>query len=145
MESKNHNNPPGVLPNFCHLGTSLRAILAIEAGALFAALAASPGISAGFALFAERSILVQPALLLTVLVLCLAGPLFRKPAYLYGLAAMFAIGVAIPVATSFMLLRLFQGVQVLTPLQTAAFSAVLAGLLLVYFHLRSKALSPAVS
>lgn len=145
MESKNHNNPPGVLPNFCHLGTSLRAILAIEAGALFAALAASQGISAGFALFAERSILVQPALLLTMLVLCLAGPLYRKPAYPYGMAAMFAIGVAIPVATSFMLLRLFQGVQVLTPLQTAAFSAALAGLLLTYFHLRSKALSPAVS
>jgi Predicted signal transduction protein with a C-terminal ATPase domain len=145
MQSKNHNNPPGVLPNFCHLGTSLRAILAVEAGALFAAFAASPGFAEGLVLFAERSVLIQPAVMLTLLLLCLAGPLIRKPAYPLGMAAVFLIAVLVPTLTSALLLWLLPGSTVLTPAQTGAFSAALAGLLLIYFHLRSKALSPAVT
>lgn len=145
MQSKNHNNPPGVLPNFCHLGTSLRAILAVEAGAVFAALAAASDLAGGLALFAERSVLIQPALLLTLLALCLASPLLRKPAYPLGMAALFFAATLIPWLTSLLLVWLLPGSQILTPAQTAAFSAALAGLLLIYFHLRSKALSPAVT
>jgi two-component system sensor histidine kinase AlgZ len=145
MQSKNHNNPPGVLPNFCHLGTSLRAILAVEAGALFAALAGSADLFAGLDLFAERSGLIQPALLLTLLALCLAGPLMRRLSYRAGLAAMFLIASAIPGATCLMLAGLLLGTQILTLAQTTAFSASLSALLLIYFHLRGKALSPAVT
>jgi two-component system sensor histidine kinase AlgZ len=133
------------LPNFCHLGTSLRAILAVEAGALFAALAGSAELAGGLALFAERSVLIQPALLLTLLALCLASPLTRKLPYQGGMAALFLIAIAAPGLASFSLHWLLPGSQILTPVQTAAFSAALAGLLLVYFHLRGKALSPAVT
>ena len=145
MQSKNHNNPPGVLPNFCHLGTSLRAILAVEAGALFAALASAADVADGLALFAERSVLIQPALLLALLVLCLASPLIRKLAYPLGMAALLVTATLIPSLTSLLLIWLLPGSHILTPLQTGAFSAALASLLLIYFHLRSKALSPAVS
>ncbi len=145
MQSKNHNNPSGVLPNFCHLGTSMRAILAVEAGALFAALAAGAGISDGLNLFAERSALIQPVLLLTLLALCLAGPFTRKLPYAYGMAAVFLIATAIPCLAATPLSWLLPGSSTLTPLQTGAFSASLAGILLIYFHLRSKALSPAVT
>lgn len=145
MQSKNHNNPPGVLPNFCHLGTSLRAILAVEAGALFAALAGAPDLAGGLALFAERSVLIQPALMLTLLTLCLAGPLIRKPAYPTGMAALFLIAICVPGLVSWLLVWLLPGSSILQPSQTIAFSAALAGLLLAYFHLRSKALSPAVT
>jgi two-component system sensor histidine kinase AlgZ len=145
MQSKNHNNPPGVLPNFCHLGTSLRAILAVEAGALFAALAGSPDVSAGFSLFAERSVLIQPALLLTLLALCLASPFARRLAYPFGMATLFVIATVVPGSACLLFVWLLPGTQILTPVQTTAFSAALATLLLVYFHLRGKALSPAVT
>jgi two-component system sensor histidine kinase AlgZ len=145
MQSKNHNNPPGVLPNFCHLGTSLRAILAVEAGALFAALAGAPDLSGGGALFAERSVLIQPALLLTLLTLCLTSPLIRKLAYPTGMAILLLIATAVPSLTSLLFNGLLPASHILTSLQTAAFSTVLAGLLLIYFHLRGKALSPAVT
>lgn len=145
MKSKNHNNPPGVLPNFCHLGTSLRAILAVEAGALFAALAGAANVADGLRLFAERSVLIQPALLLSLLLLCLGGPLFRKPAYPLGMAAIFLLASLVPALVSRSLLWLLPDSGILRPLETGAFSAVLAGLLLIYFHLRGKALSPAVA
>jgi two-component system sensor histidine kinase AlgZ len=145
MQSKNHNNPPGVLPNFCHLGTSMRAIVAVEAGSLFAALAASPDLSSGLALFAERSMLIQPALLLTLLALCLAGSLLSRLAYASGLAALFLIATAVPSLASSLLNWLLPDSQILDPVQTAAFGATLAALLLIYFHLRGKALSPAVT
>ena len=145
MQSKNHNNPPGVLPNFCHLGTSLRAILAVEAGALFAAWANAADVAEGLALFAERSALIQPALLLTLLLLCLGGGRINKLAYPAGMAAMFLAATLIPCLTSWLLQWALPGSQVLGILQTAAFSAAMAALLLIYFHLRSKALSPAVT
>jgi two-component system sensor histidine kinase AlgZ len=145
MQSKNHNNPPGVLPNFCHLGTSLRAILAVEAGALFAALASAADLPGGLVLFAERSVLIQPALLLTLLTLCLATPLIRKLPYAAGMAAVLAIAAAAPGLASLLLGRMLPDSQTLNLVQTTAFSASLAGLLLIYFHLRGKALSPAVT
>ncbi len=144
-QSKNHNNPPGVLPNFCHLGTSLRTILAVEAGALFAALAASSDAPAGLALFAERSALIQPALLLTLLFLCLAGRLIRKPAYPFGMASLLLVAILVPSLAAALLQRLLPESTTLSPIQTSAFSAALAVPLLLYFHLRSKALSPAVT
>jgi len=144
-QSKNHNNPPGVLPNFCQLGTSLRAILAVEAGALFAALAASADIANGLRLFAERSVLIQPALLLTLLILCLASPLSKRLSYAAGMALTFLLAASIPGLAAMSLTWLLPGSDILSPLQTGAFSASLAALLLVYFHLRGKALSPAVT
>jgi two-component system, LytTR family, sensor histidine kinase AlgZ len=145
MQSKNHNNPPGVLPNFCHLGTSLRAILAVEAGAMFSALAnaATPG--EGYELFTERSVLIQPALLITILGLCLAAPLLRRLDYRAGLAALFSLGSTLPCLVAVLLGKALPDTGLLTPLQTFAFSTALSGLLLVYFHLRGKALSPAVT
>jgi two-component system sensor histidine kinase AlgZ len=123
----------------------MRAILAVEAGALFAALAGSPDLSGGLALFAERSVLIQPALLLTLLTLCLTSPLLRRLPYPAGMSILFVIAAIIPSLVSFLLNWLLPDSKILTPGQTAAFSAALAGVLLVYFHLRGKALSPAVT
>jgi len=145
MQSKNHNNPPGVLPNFCHLGTSLRVILGVEAGALFAALATSANLENGFSLFAERSVLIQPALMLSLLVLCLSSPLVRRLPYPSGMAVVFLIAVAVSTFSVTLIHRMLPGSNLLTPVQSGAFSAALAGLLLIYFHLRGKALSPAVT
>ena len=145
MQSKNHNNPPGVLPNFCHLGTTLRVILAVELGAMLAALADMPTLQDALALFTERSALLQPALLFTLLALCLASPLLRHLNYPLALTGMFVLGTLTPVLFTTLLDRFWLGLDLLTHAQTVFFSAVVTTLLLSYFHLRNKALSPAVT
>lgn len=145
MQSKNHNNPPGVLPNFCHLGTTLRVILAVELGAMLAALADMPTLHDALALFTERSALIQPALLFTLLLLCLASPLLRRLGYPLALAGLFTLATLTPVLSTILFDRVWPGLELFTPAQTVIFSAVMATLLLSYFHLRSKALSPAVT
>lgn len=145
MQSKNHNNLPGVLPNFCHLGTSLRVMLAVETGAIFAALADSPTLAYALNQFTERSVLIQPALLTTILILCLLSPGLRRLNYPAGLAGLFITGTATPWLMGWLFSSSGLGYGLPTPLQTAVFSAVMSVLLLGYFHLRSKALSPAVA
>lgn len=145
MQSKNHNNPPGVLPNFCHLGTSLRVILAVETAAMLAALADMPSVADALVLFVERSTLIQPALLLTLLGLCLASPLLRRLHYVPAMSAVFMLGLGVPLLTNLLLGSLLSGLGLPTLLQTCFFSGVMAALLLAYFHLRGKALSPAIT
>jgi two-component system, LytTR family, sensor histidine kinase AlgZ len=145
MQSKNHNNQPGVLPNFCHLGTSLRVIIAVEVASLFATLADATSLANGLATFSERSALIQPSLLLTLLAICLASPLIRKLDYLPGMTAFFAVGATVPAMAAALLSWLLPDASLLSPWQTLGFSVSVSGVLSGYFHLRGKALSPAVT
>jgi two-component system sensor histidine kinase AlgZ len=145
MQSKNHNNRPGVLPNFCHLGTSLRVIVAVETAALFAAFADSSSLNEGLLSFSERSALVQPALLLTLLTLCLISPFVRTLNYLRGMLVYFFTAVLVPVLVTWILNHLLPDASLLGPFQTLIFSVLMGTLLAGYFHLRGMALSPAVT
>ncbi|MGO9445323.1 MAG: sensor histidine kinase [Thiobacillaceae bacterium] len=145
MQNKNHNNRDGVLPNFCHLGVSLKILLSVEIAALGAAWAATGGIATALVQLTEQSALLQPALLLTLTALCLFGPLMRKLAYSTGLAATFALAIAVPNVVYLGVGGLFRAPRLASLLNVSAFSATLAVLLLGYFHLRSKALSPAIT
>jgi two-component system, LytTR family, sensor histidine kinase AlgZ len=145
VQSKNHNNRDGVLPNFCHLGVSLKILLSVEIAALGTAWAATGGIATALVQLTEQSALLQPALLLTLTALCLFGPLLRKLAYSTGLAATFALAVLVPNAVYLLVGGLFRAPRLASLLDVSAFSATLAVLLLGYFHMRSKALSPAIT
>lgn len=145
MQSKNHNNQPGVLPNFCHLGTSLRVIIAVEGGALFAAFAGATSLRDGLLAFSEWSALIQPALLITLLTLCLASPWARKLDYLPGMGVFFSVGTTAPTVAATLFTWLLPDAELLSPVQTLVFSALASGILTGYFHLRGKALSPAVT
>ncbi len=69
----------------------------------------------------------------------------RKLPYPAGMAALVMTGITITTLTASMLHWMLPESQMLTPFQAAAFSAALGSLLLIYFHLRGKALSPAVT
>lgn len=133
------------MPNFCHLGTSLRVIVATEATALFAVFADSPDLKEGLLAFSERSALIQPALLLTLLVLCLASPVVRKLDYRRGMSVIFLTAAIVPVLTTLAFNWLLPDAGLLTPAQTLAFSILMGTVMCGYFHLRGMALSPAVT
>lgn len=145
MQNKNHNNHDGVLPNFCHLGVSLKTLLTVEAAAYALLWAAGGGPLAGFLRLIEQSAVLQPALLITLAMLCLTGPWLRKLAYSTGLAMVIALAALIPNLIYLGATRLYSQTPLASPVEVTAFSTLLAVLLLGYFHQRSKALSPAIT
>ena len=145
MRNKNHNNQDGVLPNFCHLGVSLKIILAVEAAAYAQAWAASGGPVGALGLLMGQSALLQPALLLTLVTLCLSGRALRNLSYSAGLAVVFGQTLTITLLVCLMTRRMFGDIAQASLIDALAFAGTLTGLLLGYFHLRSKALSPAIT
>lgn len=145
MESRNHNNRPVELPNFCHLGVNLRIALTAEA-ALAAGVAARVADAAAFrAEFIELSALAQPALLLTLLALCAAGRWLRGLPYRMGAGATLALGAAVPLLATLWLGPLLSDTRAFPPAGVAAFALALGAGLLAYFNLRARALSPAIT
>ncbi|MEK6662736.1 MAG: histidine kinase [Pseudomonadota bacterium] len=146
MPSINQNNAyPVTLPDFCNLGVMLRVLVIVNLMGLAAALVRVQGYAAVWGELQQVSLMMQPALLLCLALLCgLKKPLLRLP-YHYGVAAVLAIALACVTAVHVLLLNrifMFEGAGwldhawLLTGLTTAT--------LLVYFNMRSRILSPAI-
>ncbi len=145
MKRKNHNNRQVELPNFCHLGVNLRIALTVEAALVAGVVARAADADAFWAEFIALSALAQPALLLTLVVLCGAGRWLRSLSYRAGLAATLALGVAVPLLTALWLNPLLGGMPAIPLAGVAAFALLLGAGLLAYFNLRARALSPAIT
>ena len=133
------------LPNFCHLGVNLRIALTAEAALAASVIARARDGAAFWAEFIALSALAQPALLLTLLALCAAGRWLRSRTYPAGVAITLAISLAVPMGMASWLGPLTRDVETYTPLTVGLFALMLGGGLLVYFNLRARALSPAIT
>ena len=145
MEKRNHNKHPAELPNFCHLGVSLRIALTVE---LALALAVIARVSNGVAFrdeFIALSALAQPALLLTLLSLCALSRWLRAQPYRLGLTLTLLIAVSIPLLLADWMDALLPDLARLPFWGLAGFVLTLSAGLLSYFNLRARALSPAIS
>ena len=145
MKRKNHNNRQVELPNFCHLGVSLRIALTVETALVAAVIARTPDVPAFWTEFIELSALAQPALLLTLLALCLAGRWLRSQPYRLGVAFTLVLGTLVPVLATLWLSPLLSGLAVVSLAGVGAFSLLIGAALLAYFNLRDRALSPAIT
>jgi two-component system sensor histidine kinase AlgZ len=145
LQKKNHSNRDGVLPNFCHLGVSLKILLAAEAAVFVQGWAASGGPASAFDYLVNRSALLQPALLTTLAILCILATFLRRLSYPVGLAVTFCLSVTIPCLVYLAAARLLEDANRASLLDVMMLSGTLSSLLLGYFHLRSKALSPAIT
>ncbi|MHB1186328.1 sensor histidine kinase [Thiobacillus sp.] len=145
MKRKNHNNRQVELPNFCHLGVNLRIALTVEAALVAGVVARVADAQAFWAEFIALSALAQPALLLTLLVLCATGRWLRGLPYRLGVGFTLTQGMAVPVLASLWLNPLMTGMQQIPPAGVALFALLLGAGLLGYFNLRARALSPAIT
>ncbi len=139
-----HNGDPPALPDLRNLGTTLRILLAVNGAAVLAALVREPRGDALPAAIADTVGAVQPSLLLALALLWGAAPwLARQP---YRVAA-FAIAATAVVATiaGFVLTDRIVPQPDGAPLRAIAFALAAVAALLVYFRLRAKALSPAIT
>jgi two-component system sensor histidine kinase AlgZ len=145
MQSGNHNNRPVELPNFCHLGVNLRIALSVEAALAAGIVARVADVDAFLAEFIALSAVAQPALLLTLLVLCAAGRGLRALPYRTGAVGALALGAGVPALAAWGLDPVLGGAYPLHPAAVAVFALLLGAGLLAYFNLRARALSPAIT
>lgn len=133
------------LPNFCNLGIMLRMLLILNALVLAAAVVRTDAAHGLWQQFLAISVLAQPAIILSLLVSCLAQPILAKLQYWRGVLAIFVFEALLGYG-------LWQVLPILSPYeqnpawwQFALLIFFATAIVLFYFHMRSRALSPALT
>lgn len=133
------------LPDFRNLGICLRILIIVNLIALIAAILQTSGFAATLKQVAELSVFIQPVLLLCFLLLFTAAPRLLKLPYRWGV-----IGVIALVLTATSLIYLF-GTFVFPAdempgiVRSWLLSGIACSIVLYYFNLRHRALTPAVA
>jgi two-component system sensor histidine kinase AlgZ len=144
MASINQNAYSSALPNFHNLGIVLRIIVAANVYAMLVALAGAASWSAFWNEVPDALALLQPLLIASLLALMACNaPLQRLP---YAFAAILIVAFELALTAALhAAARPLLGIE-LPPLARALLLTLAAcGVLLFYFDLRARALSPALS
>lgn len=141
--SINQNANTGALPNFRNLGIMLRILVIVDAMCLAAALLKSGGPLAMMDDLVELSAVVQPILMLSVLLLAAANDWLHRLRYVYAIAALVGLELAVTTAVYFLGLSVFKGMGAIG--HYWIFTVLVTGVLIGYFDLRGRALSPALT
>ena len=139
-----------LIPDTCNLGIVLRTLVPLNALALVAAIAATPGPLAALDRFLSIAVLLEPVALGSLVVLCLARKIVNGMSQPVQWAAALGVPATLAVAVAAGLQRLADP-QV--PLADAAWwaasrggvAAAVAWLFVEYFRLRARAFSPSFS
>lgn len=133
------------LPDLRNLGVCLRILLLVNAMALIAAVVLSASLSEVPRLLTELSVVVQPVLLLSLLLLYGAYPVLQKMTYPWGVAFIVALEIVLTSLLHYLASSVF-GPESLPPLLRAwMLIFIVSAIVLFYFDLRHRALSPAVT
>lgn len=136
---------PAQLPDFCNLGVTLRILVGVEGLTLAAAWLRADALGDVGRLFVEQSVVVQPVLLVMLALLCLGKSWLLRLSYNNGVVAVLLLALVTHSGVKGMLGRLFADTTLSSGVRGAVNAVLVAGLLLGYFYLRGKALSPALS
>jgi two-component system, LytTR family, sensor histidine kinase AlgZ len=145
VKSINQNVHRDALPDFRNLGVILRIVLVVLAFSLFAALAAAGSWSDVAARFLQVAAPVQPVLVLSILMLYAANRALHKLSYRVGVVVVFFTEIIVVTVVHRVGAELFGGNPVGQLERYWVFTAAVTAVLLYYFYLRSRALSPAFS
>jgi two-component system sensor histidine kinase AlgZ len=132
------------LPDFRNLGTILRVLVAANGLAAVAALAQEPRLELWSAEWLGNVGVLEPQLLLVLAVLYALQPWLARQPYAIGACAVVAVTVAAGIAVYALIVR-NAPVPPGALLRNVLLALLLCGALLFYFHLRAKALSPAIT
>jgi two-component system sensor histidine kinase AlgZ len=131
------------LPDLRNLGTILRVLVAVNGAALLVAFAREPRIAHVLDEWVAVTAFVEPHLLLELALLWALAPVLARLAWHRAVATVLFLTVAVAVAVHIPL-------AATAPLDSGTlarhllFALAAAGLLLAYFQLRERALSPAI-
>ena len=133
------------LPDFRNLGVILRVVCIVLAGCVFAALCQVQSWASVFERFLEIVLPVQPALLLSLGALWGANDWLRARPYREGILMVVLIELGVVALVHAGLGWLMPGLTQGGLERYWALTLALTGIVLYYFHLRSRALSPALT
>jgi two-component system sensor histidine kinase AlgZ len=144
MASINQNAYSGALPDFRNLGIVLRVLLAVNLFAFAAAVVKSRNLQAYWQNVTEIGALVEPLLILSLVVLALFSGWLRRLPYWLGVIIVLALELGLATGLYHVGQTLLEGEP--TPLWRYWVLVAFCTLaLLVYFDLRGRALSPALT
>ncbi|HEX9392157.1 MAG TPA: histidine kinase [Usitatibacteraceae bacterium] len=133
------------LPNFCNLGIMLRLVLLVNALMIGAAVVKSDASRELWGQFLLMSTVVQPAIIASLLLSCALQPLFLKLAYWQGVSLILALETILGAGLWWLLPQLMPFIAPMALWQFAFFLLFITAAVLLYFDLRSRALSPALT
>ncbi len=132
------------LPDFRNLGTILRIVLAVNAMTAVAALVREPQFDLWTAQWLDMTAVVEPHLIVELAILYVLAPwLSRQPA-LTGALVIAAVTVVVTLGLAALIGRM-PAESPLAPVRHLILALCAYGVLLIYFGLRTKALSPAIA
>ncbi|MGZ8154063.1 MAG: sensor histidine kinase [Burkholderiales bacterium] len=144
MASINQNAYTSALPDFRNLGILLRILLIVNVLALSAAILQAPTLAASWGMLLDISAVVQPLLIVTLLALVALNGFLRRLPYYLGVGSVAAIALA--VCALLVVLITADEAEIAPLLQRYVVLVLLTvGMLLAYFDLRARALSPALA
>ena len=136
---------PDHLPNFRNLGVKLRILLGVEALVWLTAWLQSAGLSGTWHLFVGYSMVVQAGLLLTLLSLHGIYRLLTGLSYKTGVIITTVVAVIVNATVMNFMSQLLVDRQVLMTGRDLLNVVGISGIMLAYFHLRGRTLSPALT
>jgi two-component system, LytTR family, sensor histidine kinase AlgZ len=141
----NQNTNLPALPDLRNLGTILRILLAVNAMVFVAAVASELHWAAISDAWLQMSSMVEPQLLVELLILYAIAPWLERQPYRTGWIIVFALTFAVTLGFNTALAAAFGEVTTASLLRRLFLALSMAAVLLLYFALRAKALSPAIA
>lgn len=145
MPSINQNAGATGLPEFRNLGVIARVLVAVELLGFAVAIARTSGWAEAGAEFVSLSAVLQPALILAVVFLYLLDPWLKRLSYGLGAASVAAVALVAVALVHALAGEVLQSLEARAIERHALFALGASALLLFYFHLRGRALSPALA
>jgi two-component system sensor histidine kinase AlgZ len=145
MASINQNAYTSALPDFRNLGILLRILIIVNVAAIAAALVRAPTLAALWNELLDLSAIVQPVLIVVLLALVASAGLLRRVPYVFGAIIVTAIAVAVTVGLMGVILKAYRAENFGSLHRYGALAALTTAVLLAYFNLRGRALSPAIA
>lgn len=137
--------PGNRLPDLRNLGVSLRILIVVNLLALIAAILQTSSLGQALLRLTELSVLLQPVLLISLLLFYAAWPVLRRLSYQAGVALILLCELGLTWLIHQTGVTLF-GPEAVPPLSRVWLLTLIVTLLVLgYFNLRQRALSPAIS
>ena len=143
MPSINQNAYTSALPNFRNLGILLRILVLVNVLVIGAAIVRAPTLTAAWGELVDMSAIVQPIVIVTLLALVALNGLLRLLPYFLGAAAVTALALAVTWLMVGFVQDVFRGEALGSLPRYGVLVLLTTVMLLAYFDLRGRALSPA--